>query len=464
MTRGQNHKLLLIFLTLDLAVTAGGWVGAYVVRFSSGWVAAPLGVPAFTLCLRALPAILLLAAIAFYATGLYRFSRLKTAGQELGGVLRANGLLFLLLVTTTFYRRDPYESRLALGIFALANAVTLVVGRRLAWALVHQWRASGHNLSNAVIVGSGRVAQKLARALAENSWTGLRVVGFVDDGGRTQVGGVPLLGPIERLGQIVDDYQIAYVFVALPLDRYAELRRVTRQLQDRFVDLRLVPDVPHFPARTITVTELEGLPVVSLRENPHEGFNRAVKRLMDIVVSGTALLVLSPFMLLIAVLIKLTSPGPIFYRQERASVGGKKFQILKFRTMVVDAERHTGAVWAVPNDPRCTPIGRFLRRTSLDELPQLFNVLKGDMSIVGPRPERPVLIEKFRETIPNYMLRHAVKSGITGWAQVNGWRGNTSLRKRIQYDLYYITHWSIWLDLRIMILTLLRGMRHKNAY
>ena len=464
MLRGQGQKLALCFLVLDLGVTACWWIGAYMLRFFSGLVDAPLGIPPFELCVRALPSILLLAAIAFYVSGLYHLHRLRTAGTEVGGVLKGNALLFLLLVTLTFYKRDPYESRLALGIFVSANAASLMLARRLAWAVVHRMRRIGFNPTGAVIVGSGRTGQQLARTLQRNAWTGLRVLGFVDDRPQRMIGGLPVLGGIESLRDVVHRSGASYVFIALPLDKYASLRQVIRQLNDCCVDLRLVPDVPNLAIRSMSVSEFDGLPVISLRRNPHEGLNLAVKRAIDIVVASVALVVLSPLMLAIAVAIKLTSRGPVLYRQERASVGGKRFQILKFRTMVVDAERHTGAVWAVPDDPRVTRIGRFLRRTSLDELPQLFNVLKGEMSIVGPRPERPVLIEKFKDTIPNYMLRHTVKAGITGWAQVNGWRGNTSLRKRVQYDLYYITHWSVWLDLQIMVMTLLRGMRHKNAY
>jgi exopolysaccharide biosynthesis polyprenyl glycosylphosphotransferase len=188
-----------------------------------------------------------------------------------------------------------------------------------------------------------------------------------------------------------------------------------------------------------------------------------VKRGMDILLSLTALLLLSPLLALIALLVKLTSPGPVFYRQERCGLNGKMFQMLKFRSMRVDAEQ-TGAGWTTKDDPRRTKFGTFLRKTSLDELPQLFNVLKGDMSLVGPRPERPVFIQQFRHSIPNYMARHRVKAGITGWAQVHGWRGNTSLRKRVQYDLYYITHWTPWLDLRILWMTVWHGLFHRNAY
>jgi exopolysaccharide biosynthesis polyprenyl glycosylphosphotransferase len=210
--------------------------------------------------------------------------------------------------------------------------------------------------------------------------------------------------------------------------------------------------------------DVEGLPVLSVQPSAHSFAALVFKRTMDVVLSAAGLVVLSPLLLTIAILVRRSSPGPILYQQERMGLNGRRFNMLKFRTMRIDAEERTGPIWATANDDRRTPLGTFLRRTSLDELPQLFNVLRGDMSLVGPRPERPYFINKFRESVPRYMLRHTVKSGITGWAQVHGWRGNTSLRKRVQYDLFYIANWSPWLDLRILYLTFTRALWDKNAY
>jgi Undecaprenyl-phosphate glucose phosphotransferase len=248
------------------------------------------------------------------------------------------------------------------------------------------------------------------------------------------------------------------------MSRYHDARRIFDILSRSLVEVRLVADVPNLAGLSLTTTSIDGLPIIGLRESAHFGLNVLVKRSMDVILSLVALIVLSPLLLLIAILVKVTSPGPVFYRQERCGLNGKPFFMLKFRSMRIDAEQHTGAVWAQKNDPRRTPLGSLLRKTSLDELPQLINVLRGDMSLVGPRPERPVFIQQFSKTIPNYMARHCVKSGITGWAQVHGWRGNTSVRKRVQYDLYYITHWNPWLDLRILWMTLFHGLFHRNAY
>jgi Undecaprenyl-phosphate glucose phosphotransferase len=229
-------------------------------------------------------------------------------------------------------------------------------------------------------------------------------------------------------------------------------------------DLYIVPDVWELATLNAAVGEFEGMPILSLRASRVSGWGRILKRAMDIVVSAVVLVALSPVLLVTALAVKLTSRGPVIYKQERMGLDGRVFNTLKFRTMRVDAEAETGPRWASEGDTRTTFVGRILRRTSLDELPQFWNVLKGDMSIVGPRPERPVFIEEFKRTVPKYMLRHKMKAGITGWAQVNGWRGSTSLDKRIQYDLYYIENWSIWLDLRIMLATIPAVVTGRNAY
>jgi exopolysaccharide biosynthesis polyprenyl glycosylphosphotransferase len=212
------------------------------------------------------------------------------------------------------------------------------------------------------------------------------------------------------------------------------------------------------------VEEFEGLPIIGLRGTPMVGWNRVLKRAVDIAGSALGLLVLSPLLLLLALAVKLTSPGPVLYRQKRMGLDGRVFHMLKYRSMRMDAEKECGPVWACPDDPRRTKLGSFMRRTSLDELPQLINVLRGEMSLVGPRPERPEFIAEFKTNVPHYMMRHMMKAGITGWAQINGWRGNTSLEKRIEHDLYYIKNWSLGLDFRIMALTLVRGVLHPNAY
>jgi Undecaprenyl-phosphate glucose phosphotransferase len=466
MIKRSSQVLGATFLVSDLILTAAAWVGAYYVRFDSGLIPIPLGkqLPEFYQCCRLLPLVVLSAAIAFHLTGQYAIHRLRRFREELVGVLQGTALLSLLVMASSFYLHDRYESRGTMILFSCLTAVGVVSSRRLTWAVIRALRRHGYNQTSAVIVGTGRVARKTARALRHASWMGIRVIGFVEDHPSTWTGDLDILGTTADLPQLIQKYRIEHVFISLPMSRYHDARRVFDTLSKTLVEVRLVADVPNLAGLSLTTANLDGLPVIGLRESPHFGLNVVVKRAMDIVLSLVALTVLSPLLLLIAVLVKLSSPGPVFYRQQRCGLNGGTFDMLKFRSMRADAEQHTGAVWATRDDPRRTPLGTFLRRTNLDELPQLINVLKGDMSLVGPRPERPVFIQQFSKTVPNYMARHCVKSGITGWAQVHGWRGNTSLRKRVQYDLYYITHWTPWLDLRILWMTLMQGPFHRNAY
>jgi Undecaprenyl-phosphate glucose phosphotransferase len=464
MIKRSSQVLCLWFLIWDLVLTGVSWVGAYYLRFETGWIPVSKTPPTLTLCWQTLPIVLLLAAVAYRLTGQYTIHRLRRFREEMVGTVKGTALLALLVMGTSFFLQSPYDSRLTMTFFTALTTVSVLVARRLSWAAIRSLRARGFNQTAAVIVGTGRVARKTARALRKTSWMGIRNVGFVEDQPSRWASDLDILGTTAELPAIIDRYGIEYVFISLPMSRYHDARRVFDAISQTVADVRLVADIPNLAGVSLTTTNLNGLPVIGLRESPHFGLNIVVKRAMDIVLSLSALIILSPLLLLIALIVKLTSPGPILYRQERCGLSGKRFQMLKFRSMRVDAEQQTGAVWARKDDPRRTPLGAFLRSTSLDELPQLFNVLKGDMSLVGPRPERPVFTEKFSKTIPNYMARHCVKAGITGWAQVHGWRGNTSLRKRIQYDLYYITHWTPWLDMRILWMTVFHGLFHRNAY
>ena len=279
-----------------------------------------------------------------------------------------------------------------------------------------------------------------------------------------RVHGKEVIGIYNDIDSILERREVDYIFIALPFSQIHHVERVLKATENHPVTVKIVPDVKSFLPLCGGVEDLDGLPILSLQDSPLYGWNVVVKRGFDVVFSLFAICVTLPLMAIIAIGVKLSSPGPVLYRQRRAGLDGKVFEMLKFRTMHVDAEKDTGPVWARENDPRRTRFGAFLRKTSLDELPQFFNVLKGDMSVVGPRPERPEFIERFRREIPRYMLRHKVKAGITGWAQVNGWRGNTDLKKRIEHDLYYIEHWSLWFDLKIIWLTLWKGLVNKHAY
>jgi len=460
----SSQPLIIWFLFWDLALTGASWVGAYLIRFNTGLIPVIHETPEFDLCVANLPLVLVLTPVAYHLTGLYDVNRLRRFREELLGVAKGASLLLLLVLATVFWRHDPYESRVTMALFYGLTMVVILLARRLSWTAIRFLRQQGFNQTPALIVGTGRVARRIASALQNAGWTGVYPLGFIEDQPNRWTSDLKILGKTEDLPRLIERHRVGHVFIALPLNRYHEARRVFNVLSQTLVDVRLVVDAPSMSALTLTTTQIDGVTIIGLRESPHFGLNVVVKRVMDFVLSLLALIVLSPVMIVVAILVKLTSPGPIFFRQERCGLNGKPFQMLKFRSMRVDAEAQSGPVWCKENDPRRTAFGSFIRKTSLDELPQLINVLKGDMSLVGPRPERPVFIEKFKNTIPNYMARHAVKAGITGWAQINGWRGNTSLRKRVEYDLYYITHWNPWLDLRILFLTALKGWVDKNAY
>jgi Undecaprenyl-phosphate glucose phosphotransferase len=464
MIKHRSQLLASWFLAWDLILTGLAWVGAYYLRFETGWFPLTKEPAAVSLCWNNLPLVLLLAVVACHITGQYNIDRLRRLREELVGVLRCTALLTLLVLALTFLRHSSYESRMTLVLFSILTTVAMLALRRVTWAGVRALRSRGYNQSHALVVGSGRVARKTDRSLRRASWMGIKNVGFVDDRVSKLSSDLDLLGGFHELPDLIPRYAVSHVFIALPMNRYDEARRIFAILSQCHVEVRLVADVPALAGLSLTTANLDGLPVIGLRESPHVGLSIVVKRAMDVVLSLVGILVLSPLMLLIAAMIKLSSPGPVFYSQPRCGLNGRTFKMLKFRSMRVDAEKETGAVWAQKNDDRRTWFGAFLRRTSLDELPQLFNVLRGDMSLVGPRPERPEFIQKFSKTIPNYLARHCVKTGITGWAQVHGWRGNTSLRKRLEYDLYYITHWTPWLDIRILWMTLFHGRTHKNAY
>jgi exopolysaccharide biosynthesis polyprenyl glycosylphosphotransferase len=463
----SSEPLRTWFQFCDLVAVAVAWVAADFLRLRSGLlpIVAP-DYPTFSLCLGQLPLVLVMGLVCFRISQMYDVTRLSRFREELFQVSKGVTFLTLFLLSITFAMQSPYRPR---GVFALflPMAITSVLfGRRFSWFTLGRLRARGYNQTHALIVGTGRLARTTARTLESASWMGIQTVAYVEEEPEKHARNLPVVGPLENLPELVRDLHIEHVFIALPMSRYGDVRRVFDLLSQSTVEMRLIADAPAMSALSLTTTNLHGMTVIGLRENRYYGLNIAIKRFMDITLSLLGILVLSPLLITLAILVKLSSRGPVLYRQVRCSLDGRSFEMLKFRSMFLDSESATGAVWASKDDPRCTRIGAFLRKSNLDELPQLFNVLWGDMSLVGPRPERPVFVDQFKKTIPNYMARHAVKAGLTGWAQVNGWRGNSSLRKRVQFDLYYITHWNPFFDLRIMVLTAVTMLfqRQKHAY
>jgi Undecaprenyl-phosphate glucose phosphotransferase len=358
-------------------------------------------------------------------------------------------------------------SHIVWAIFLALNVALTYSSRELVReVLERRWRA-GIGLKRVLIVGAGELGRLVADKVLEHRELGFKVVGFVDDrAGGDHLGyrGLPLLGTLTETEEILQRDKIEQLYVALPLEDHMKMLSVVEAASRQIVDVKVVPDLLQFIALRARLEDLDGVPIININDVPLQGFNTVVKRGVDVALSAAALAVLFVPFGLISLLVRLTSSGPVFYKQERMGLDGKSFTVYKFRSMYHDAEAETGPVWAREDDPRRTPVGSWLRRFSLDELPQLWNVLKGEMSLVGPRPERPFFVEQFKQRFPQYMLRHKVKAGMTGWAQVNGWRGNTSIEKRIEYDLYYIENWSVSLDFKIMWLTVLKGLFHKHAY
>jgi exopolysaccharide biosynthesis polyprenyl glycosylphosphotransferase len=328
--------------------------------------------------------------------------------------------------------------------------------------------ARGLNLQNVVIVGAGDMGKMVAQKLFTYKDLGFVVKGFLDDekkaGDVIEVDGgwIKVLGSLENLGPVIEEYNINEVYVALDFSNYAKILEAFQIVNKYPVNVRLIPDLFQLLTLKASIQDLDGFPVISIDEVPLRGARRFVKRITDMVVSSLLLILFSPLVLIVSLLVKLTSKGPVFYHQERVGLDGRQFVIHKFRTMICDAEKETGPVMANTDDPRITKVGRFLRKYSIDEIPQVINVLKGEMSLIGPRPERPNFVKDFIDKIPKYMLRHKVKSGITGWAQVHGLRQDTSIEKRLEYDFYYIQNWSVGLDLKILWMTLRRGFIDRN--
>lgn len=455
-----------LMLLGDLVVIAFCWLFSYYVRFY-GPIPVYQGIPPLTPYLWLLIAILVIWTFAFRAFGLYRPRRIASRIREVWDLAKASSVAVLLLMALTFLYRGFSFSRLVFLLFWATSILSLSFSRILFRELLRFFRRRGYNLRDALVVGTGETAQKVLEVVSAHPELGIRIVGLLGEepsGVGKEVEGVKVVGTYEEIQKVLAEKNVDQVFIALPLQSSHRLEEILREIGDAMVDIKVIPDFHRYVTLRGGVEEFEGLPFISLQDSPLYGWNLVMKRAMDVLFSALALLLASPLMAGIAIAIKFTSKGPILYRQERMGLDGRVFQMLKFRTMHQDAELETGPVWAKPNDPRRTAVGKLLRRTSLDELPQLWNVLKGEMSLVGPRPERPVFVEEFRRHVPRYMLRHKMKAGLTGWAQVNGWRGDTSLEQRIEYDLYYIEHWSLLFDLKILGLTLWKGMMNRNAY
>lgn len=457
-----------LFLISDLLVLTGAWILSYYLRFHTILIRPPvLGTPNIRLYFQVLPLLFILWMLFSYQGNLYRPRRIDHLTRELYELMKCLTLTTILMITLIYLFRHFEFSRLAFLYFWVVGLGGLFLLRVLFRTLLKKVRERGYNLRFALIAGTGGLGQTLLEKIESHPELGIKVIGFLANDrhriGKT-LGKIPILGHYEDLEQIIQERVVDLFFIALSIDEYGSFEKMVQKVLGQLPEVKVVPASYEFLGLKGGPDELDGLPLVSLQGSPLLGWDRVFKRIFDLLLGSFVLVAVFPFLVAIGLLIKITSRGPVLYRQKRVGMDGHLFEILKFRTMRPDAERETGPVWAIQNDPRRTKIGAFLRKTSLDELPQLLNVLKGDMSLVGPRPERPQFVDEFRNRIPSYMLRHKIKAGMTGWAQIHGWRGNTSLEKRIEYDLYYIQNWSIFFDLKILWMTLWKGFFSKSAY
>ncbi len=403
----------------------------------------------------------------FHVFDLYRPRRMSSYVSEFMDIAKANTLSVLVLVSATFIPSWYDYSRLVFLYFWLINLLVLGFSRMVFREALRFSRRLGYNKRYVLIVGAGKLGEQIVRNLQHHPEFGMSVRGYLtrrpEKVGKV-LENVPVVGTYSQLKEYVAS-GVDMVFVCLPAEEAVECENILEFLSTTtMVEVKVVPSIYEFMTIHTSAEIFEGLPVITLQGTPLHGVNILIKRTTDILGALVALILSSPLMAFIALCVKLQSPGPVFYRQIRTGLDGREFNMLKFRTMRTDAEEKSGPTWTQKGDTRRTTIGALLRRTSLDELPQFWNVLKGEMSIVGPRPERPELIALFRDRYPKYMLRHKMKAGMTGWAQVNGWRGNTDLKKRLDFDMFYIEHWSIWFDFKIMAMTVSKGLIHKNAY
>ncbi len=468
-----SRALLLIRMMTDVASVELAWLLAFYLRFYT-FFEAERGIPGILLYVKLMPFIAVIWLIVFFASGFYRRTvQRRSAFMEAIDVLQSCALATLTFIAFTYFYDEYRYSRGTLLMFAALHPMVIITCRSLIRKALRRYRRLTP-ARRTLIVGSGSILHQAfivsesTSELIRNDVVSLVLIG--DEAQQQEAQSfckerhIACVAEPENWPQYLATNGIQQVILALPHAYYQKLEEIMAAIVDQVANIRVIPDIMRYTKFAPGIELAYGVPIVSIHESPLAGLGSVVKRMMDIAGALVGLLIASPVMLIAALMIKASSRGPVFYRQERMGLDGIPFEILKFRTMPVDAEKETGAVWARPGDGRATWLGGFLRKSSLDELPQLINILRGDMSLVGPRPERPVFVSQFRHQVPGYMLRHKVKAGLTGWAQVNGWRGNTSLERRIECDLFYIQNWSVGFDLRIILLTVIRGFFSKNAY
>ncbi len=467
MIRNNQHILNRIYVLIDAITIIVSYVLAWYLRFESGiFRIDPWFLPLNTY-LSALIFVVPGYLILYYIFQLYAPKRVRGRRLEAYNLIQANTIGVLVFILLLYLVRQNDFSRTMLFVFYCVNIVLEVFVRNLIRVGLRKIRSQGFNQKHILLIGYSRAAEQYIDRIMQNPEWGYTVRGILADNcpRGTEYRGVKVLGRTENLTIILPENKLDEIVITLGLAEYHKLERIVKMCEKSGVHTKFIPDYNNvIPTKPYT-EDIHGLPVINIRRVPlNDPLNRLMKRGGDLFGALFALVLFSPLMLAVSIIIKATSPGPLIFSQERIGLQNKSFWMYKFRSMVVQDEENEKGEWTTKNDPRVTPVGKFIRRTSIDELPQLINVLKGDMSLVGPRPERPQFVEKFKEEIPRYMIKHQVRPGLTGWAQVNGYRGDTSIKKRIEHDLYYIENWTLGFDFKIIFLTFFKGFINKNAY
>lgn len=463
----QNQRFFnLSLVVIDMIVIAFSLIFAWFVRFQTNlFIHEPnLG---FNYYMLSLLVIIPLYILIYRVFGLYDPQRDKSVRSLPVNIIKANAMGLLMLVTFLFIMEQPDYSRYLLALFAIFSTLFSSIERVVFRQSLKLIRSKGFNIKYILMIGAGVLGEQVATKLNQREYLGYDIIGFLDDNIEKghKIADSQVIGTINDLCDVILTNQVDKVIITISPRHYVLLESIIDLCERYGVKAEIVPDYyRYFPAKHY-IDMIDDIPIIDVRYVPLDSsFKKVVKRISDLLFAITGITILSPVLLLTAIIIKLTSPGPIIFKQERIGFNRKKFVMYKFRSMEIqeeDAEKHQ---WTVKDDPRTTRLGSFIRKTSIDELPQLFNILKGDMSLIGPRPERPFFVEKFREEVPDYMIKHHVRPGMSGWAQVHGWRGNTSIKKRIEFDIYYVENWTLFLDVKIFFLTLIKGFVNKNAY
>lgn len=459
MLKNNELSFSLLQRLVDFIVVIFCWTLAYFIRFESIIPGAQQGLEGTFIKLA--PIISIITLYTFNKHGLYLSQRFSSRIKEISTVMKANFYSFLAFIIVLYFFSENRVSRLMLANYLALSQILLVTVRISVRNLLRYLRKKGLNLRHILLVGDGKQLEDYVNTAKKFKDSGIRFIGWIESNCKSSHHKIPELDI--SLAQAKDQYQPDGIVFGFSSHKAQELDKHLDEVYNDLIPVQILPDLKN-TFIGFEISSFAGVPIIQINKAKLSLMDHVIKRSFDFFGAFFGLIILSPIMLIIAILVKISSKGPIFYGQERMGLDGKSFQMWKFRSMKVDAENISGAVWAQENDPRRTKIGTFLRSTSLDELPQLWNVLIGEMSLVGPRPERPVFVNEFKHNIPAYMLRHKMKAGITGWAQVNGWRGNTSLEKRIECDIEYIKNWSLWFDIKILFLTFSKGFINKNAY